>query len=363
MSTGYNNPDYLYRLARSGSAEDREKLAKSISSLLQADLSKGELYLAQDILLHLLREAETDLRQTLALHLSVEPKCPKALIDYLIFECPLSVSEPVLKNSPVLVDDDLIEIDKRFETPEYWRAIASREQVSKNLALFLIGTDDDKVYDILVRNLGTEFCSLCMNWLTGIAMNMPPLQEPLLQRKEITAEMATKLYWHTSEQLQTEILQKFDIDKSVLDKAMQYVVSRRVEQKQGIQRVSDEMWQIAQKLPKISSRQIMDAMQKGDRAFFACLCATHLKIDAERVLQKLEARPMLALAVLTRAIGMTRAEYNSLFLMWRRQDNTGSITNAGELTHAMAVFDQMKADQAKAEAASWSNTATSNATH
>jgi uncharacterized protein (DUF2336 family) len=363
MSTGYNNPDYLYRLARSGNAEDREKLAKSISSLLHADLSQGEMYLAQDILLHLLREAETDMRQTLALHLSVEPKCPKALIDYLVFECPLSVSEPVLKNSPILEDDYLIEVAKRFETPDYWRAIASREQVSKNLALFLIGTDDEQVYEILVRNLGAEFCSLCMNWLTGVAMNMPPLQEPLLQRKEITPELATKLYWHTSEKLQQDILQKFDIDKAVLDKAMQYVVSRRVEQKKGVQRISDEMWQIAQKLPKISSRQIMDAMQKGDRAFFACLCATYLKIDAEKVLQKLEARPMLALAVLTRAINMTRAEYNSLFLMWRRQDNTGGITNARELAHAMAVFDQMKPEQAKAEAASWSNTSVSEATH
>ncbi len=72
---------------------------------------------------------------------------------------------------------------------------------------------------------------------------------------------------------------------------------------------------------------------------------------------------MLALAVLCRAISMTRAEYNSLFLMWRRQDNSGSITNARELAHAMAVFDQMKPEQAKAEAASWSNTSTSDATH
>lgn len=363
MTTGHTNPDYLYRLARSGSPEDRETLAKSITSLLHANLSKGEMFLAQDILLHMLHEAEIDLRQTLALHLSVEEKCPQALLDFLIYECPFSVAEPVLKNSPVLDDAYLMEVVKHFDIPDYWRTIAARDQVSQNLALFLIGMDDEEVYQILVKNHGSEFCSLCMNWLTGIAMNMPPLQGPLIHRKEITPELATKLYWHTSEDLRKNILQRFDIDKETLDKALTYIVSRRVEQKAGIQRITAEMLGLIQKMPKITSRQIMEAMQKGDRAFFAALCGVYLKVDGERVLQRLESKPTLAIAVLCRAINMTRAEYNSLFLMWRRQDSTSSITNASELAHAMSVFDQMKPDQARAEIATWNNTAQSTATH
>jgi uncharacterized protein (DUF2336 family) len=356
MCAGFTNPDYLYRLARSGSAEDREMLAKSVTSLLNANLNKGEMFLAQDILMHLLREAEMDLRQTLAMHLSVEEKCPQALIDFLIFECPIQVAEPILKNSPILDDEYLIEVAKRFDMPEYWRAIAARPNVSKNLALFLIGMDDEQVYQILVKNQGSEFCSLCMNWLTGIAMNLPPLQEPLIQRKEITTELATKLYWYTSDELKKQIMQRFDIDKAILDKTFSYVVSRRIEQKNGIQEISHEMLDLSAKMKaqgKITTQQIIATIQKGDRAFFACLCATYLDINPTKVMEKLKSRPMIALAVLSRCINLTRAEYNTLFLIWRRQENPSSTTNAKELTHAMAVYDQMKIDQAKAEVKTW----------
>lgn len=362
MATGYNNPDYLYRLARSGTPEDRETLARSITSLLHADLTKGEMYLAQDILLHMLREAEMDLRQSLALQLSVEDKCPKALLDYLIFDCPFSVSEPVLKNSKVLTDNDLIEIAKRFDMPEYWRTIAGREQVSKDLALFLIGTDDEEVYHILVQNHGSEFCSLCMNWLTGIAINMPPLQEPLLQRKEITPELATKIYWYASDKLKEQIVQRFDIDKSTLERALKYVVDRRIAQKSGVNRISMEMMGVVSRLPKITSRQIVDAMERNDMPMFACLCGVYLKLNPEKVLHRLEVQPVLALSVLCRAVNLTRAEYNSLFLMMKRHSGQ-SVVNSNELTHAMAIFDGMKIEQAKAEVATWINTAHSTAQH
>ena len=363
MSNSPTSPDYLYRLARSGSPEDRETLAKSITSLLHANLSKSEMFLAQDILLHMLREAETDLRHTLALHLSVEEKCPQALLDYLVYECPFEVAQPVLKNSPVLNDEYLINVIKHFDSPEYCRTIAEREHVSKTLALFLIGMDDEQTYQTLVKNHGSEFCSLCMNWLTGIAMNLQPLQAPLLQRKEITPELATKIYWHASEDLRQDILQRFDIDKETLDKALTYVVSRRIEQKQDIHRIAPEMYELVRRMPKVTSRQIMEAMQKGDRAFFACLCGAYLKVDAEKVMQRLETQATVTLATLCRAIGMTRAEYNSLFLMWRRQDTNGGITNARDLANAMSLFDQMKPEQAKAEVASWNNASQSTATH
>ncbi len=357
------NPDYLYRLARSGSSEDRETLARSITSLLHADLTKGEMFLAQDILLHMLREATNDLRQTLALHLSVEEKCPIALIDYLVYECTLDVSRPVLKNSPAIDDDYLIDVAKRFDMPEYWQAIAERPKVSKKLALFLIGTDDSEVYQTLVKNQGSEFCSLCMNWLTGIAMNLPPLQAPLLQRKEVTPELAGKLYAYVSEELRKEITAKFDIDPAIIDRAMKQVVERRMEQKEGIHTISAEMMSMVERLPKITSRQIMEAMQRGDKALFACMCGAYLKTSPEKVLQRLEFKPMTVLAILCRAISMTRAEYNSLFLMWRRTQGASAVTNAQELAQAMSIYDQMKPDQAKAEVQSWSNTSESTATH
>ena len=205
--------------------------------------------------------------------------------------------------------------------------------------------------------------SLCMNWLTGIAMNVPQIQAPLLQRKEVTPELAAKLYAYVSEELRKEILEKFEIDPAVIDRAMKQVVDRRLEQKSGSHGITPEMISMVQRLPKITSRQIMESMQRGDRALFACMCGSYLKTPAEKIMLRLEEKPMIVLAVLCRAIGMTRAEYNSLFLMWRRAQGGAAVTNAQELSHAISVFDQMKPEQAKAEVQSWSNTTHSDATH
>ena len=59
-------PEYLYRLARSGGDHDRYQLAQSVISFMQHALQPNEQAIAQEILLQLLKEAAHDLRMSLA---------------------------------------------------------------------------------------------------------------------------------------------------------------------------------------------------------------------------------------------------------------------------------------------------------
>ncbi len=350
-----SSSDYLYRLARSTKSEDREALAKSVTNLLQADLTKGEMILVQDILLRMLREAESDLRRNLAIHLSAEDKCPTVLVEYLMKECSFDEAEPLIRYSVAVNDNLLIETGKRYERPEYWRAMASRKKISRELALYLIHTKDLETQKILVGNEGADLCTLCMKLLTDIAIStgIGDLQGPLLQRSEITAELAARLYWHVSEKLKAEIQTRFNIDKKTLDQAVNYVVDKRLTQRGSVRTISMEMLGLVRKMPYISTRQIMDALQSGDRALFACLCGVQLKINPEEVLVHLEYNVVHTMAVLCRALNMTRTEFNSAYVMWRRDDPNSHAIGAMEMVEANEVFNRMKRDQAKTVIQDW----------
>jgi len=358
MALTLANSDHLQQLARSNKPEDREALAKSITKLLYGDLSQGEMFLVQDILLRMLREAEAELRRTLILHFATEDKCPQALMDYLIYECPYPDAEPFLKNSTALNDTYLMEISKRYESPKYWRAIASRPKVSRDLAQFLIHTNDQEVHQILVENEGSDLCPVCMQLLTEAAANQIPLHEPLIQRREITVELAAKIYSYASAKLKEHILQRFDISEENLNKTLDYIVINRTKQKAVIRTISMEMLGLVRRMPKITTRQMIDAMQKGDNALFACMTGVYLQANPERILYDIETQPLIALAVICHAVHMNRSDFNHIYLMWRNKVKTkdSNVMSADQLTKALHVFDQLKKEQVQKVVESWRHT-------
>lgn len=355
----------LYELARSGQSTDREALLQGMTGLLHAELTAHERELAHEILLLLLREAEMDLRESLAQQLALEPTCPKALLDFLVYDNPLSVSKPVLQHSTVFTDDDMIEIAKHFDSVDYCRVIALRPQIGEKLAMFLIGADDEDTYLNLLDNKGAQLGSISINWLTSIAIHAPALQSPLLLRPEVTPELAVRLYWHVSDHLRQQILSRFEIPAEKLDKALEYTVAHRKEQKHSVEDISAETLDLSFKMKqqgRITSRQIMDALRKNDVLFFTSLWASLFELKPQRLFEMLKTQPMTTLATLCRAAQMTKADYNTLFLLWRRQ-GTPSITNATELGQAMAVFNEMKMEDAQLEIEAWKNAAQSTARH
>jgi uncharacterized protein (DUF2336 family) len=350
LAHDFAQPEYLYRLAKGGSSQDRESLAQAVTSLLRSQLTEVERSLAQDILLRLLEEAETDLRLSLAQQLAREPECPQVLLDFLIYKNDFSIAEPVLRYSTVLTDEYLIEVVKHFDHSDYWRTIARRRHIGEDLATILMGTDDEEVIELLVTNPNTDLSAASMEWLVGLAPNWEELHEPLLLRPEVTPELAARIYWHVSESLRTHITRKFDIDQRKLDKAMDRIVKQKMAQKYQVLTITPAMLDLSIKMKqqnKITSRQILDAAKRSDSAFFICLWAALVDINKDILLEKMRDDFVMTLAVLCQAARITRSDYNEMFMIWRRINQGSVMSNAGELTSALSTFDGMTYDKAR----------------
>ena len=163
-------PEYLYRLARSGSEPDREELALAMQEVLHEQAHP----VAGEILLLLLKEAEHELRVLLANKLAAERNCPLELIQFLVYQTPLSVAEPVLRLSPLLDDTELLKILDYFASdPGYVHAIAQRQTISAQVAAKVLEQGDENAQLFLLKNQNAELNEICLDYLVDIAKKRP----------------------------------------------------------------------------------------------------------------------------------------------------------------------------------------------
>src|SRR6056297_122186 len=122
-----------------------------------------------DVMISLMRQAEIDLREALAERLAVLDNVPLRLVLQLSND-EIDVARPVLKQSPVLSDMDLIYIMKS-KGPEYWQAIAQREHMSNQIMNLLSDTRDVETGIALVENEKITLTEHTLNVLSEVAQN------------------------------------------------------------------------------------------------------------------------------------------------------------------------------------------------
>ncbi|MHA1569732.1 MAG: DUF2336 domain-containing protein, partial [Alphaproteobacteria bacterium] len=123
---------HLLDLARNKTLAAREELVETVSDLFFDDhriLSDHERSLMTDILRQLIHDVEMAVRRKLADRLADQPNAPHELVLTLAND-EIEVAHPILLNSEVLHDVELIEI-VRHRTLEHQLAIAMRRGVDE----------------------------------------------------------------------------------------------------------------------------------------------------------------------------------------------------------------------------------------
>ncbi|MFT6583400.1 MAG: hypothetical protein ACJAU6_003854, partial [Alphaproteobacteria bacterium] len=219
------NLDALLDLARDKSNTSREILMATITDLF-ADtgrvMSESERILSEDILRRLIDDVEISVREALSERLSALPNAPKSLLIKLADD-EISVALPILKQSTVLQDVDLIEI-VRQKSMEHRLAVAMRKSVSEEVTDTLVAYEEDNVVVTLLRNNGAIFHPVTMSRLVDESQNKEAYREPLVNRRDLDPVLARRMYWWVSAALRSHILENFKVDSATLDDAMEAAV-------------------------------------------------------------------------------------------------------------------------------------------
>lgn len=207
----------LVRVAPGLGADERDKLRKA----------------AYDALSTLARDQAIRVRQTLAEALKEVVDAPPDVIRRLAWDVEAAVATPVLRFSPVLTDDDLIEIIHKRPNPQSISAISQREAVSATVSDAIIHSDDEAGIAFLLKNESAQIREETLDRLLDRAIDVSAWHMPLAMRPKLPSAAAVKIARFVAEDILKRMVARKDLDPGALQ-AVRAVVHKRLADPEAI---------------------------------------------------------------------------------------------------------------------------------
>ncbi len=248
-------PEVLYYLAEDESPEVRRSIAVNANTPAQADLllardrddrvrcdlalkiSRLMPELSQDehdrlqqttfeVLEVLARDQLTKVRQILAETLKDVTAAPPGVIKRLAMDSEPSVAQPVLEFSPLLTDEDLLEIIKSLPVDGGLSAISRRKSVSSRVSDAVVAADDVPAITELLANPSAQIREETLDGLVEGSIQVEEWQSPLARRPLLPKNAARKLATFIADSLLKELRNRNDLDPEVLNEVTEVMHQR-----------------------------------------------------------------------------------------------------------------------------------------
>lgn len=330
-------PEVLYFLAEDPSSEVRRAIAANAKTPRQADLIlardadeavRAELAakVAQltepegpgaqekvqrfvvDTLELLARDQATRVRQILAEALRSVADAPPQVIQRLARDAEDVVACPILEFSPLLSDEDLLEIIASSGVTSRLCAISRRSNLGEAISDAIVQRNDRKSVAELLANTSAQIREETLDSLIDASVTETAWQMPLVERPVLPSGAVRKLAGFVAESLLRKLQSRSDLDPQTAA-AVAEVVRRRIDEGAGDEPAADprldpgadpaaEAAQL-KKAGKLTSEVISEAVLAGRRDFVRHALALMAGVGVDfidRVLQGHSAKGITALA-------------------------------------------------------------------
>ncbi|HYG86431.1 MAG TPA: DUF2336 domain-containing protein [Azospirillum sp.] len=305
-------PELLYYLAADAAPEVREAIATNAGTPRQADLLlandaeqsvRGALAhkiaglvpdMPADQLLQLermtvecletlARDQATEIRVILADALKALPNAPHAVINALARDVELSVCGPVLQHSPILTEEDLLDIIMMGPVAGALSAIAWRRDVSASVADAIARSDDEAAVTALLGNASAQIREETLDRIIDDAPRHEPWHAPLVRRPKLPARAVARLASFVADNLLKVLQDRNDLEPEAARRLAEAVRERVAAGEAAKPRGSVDLWaDEAEEKPaerptdraarlnregKLTERLLDGALAEGDRAF------------------------------------------------------------------------------------------------
>lgn len=339
----------LYELARDKKPESRALLSHEVSSILEADVTPTEGEMVADVLIELLRQAEKDLRQTLSEKLSVLENVPLRLVLQLAND-EIEIARPVLKDSPVLGDMDLMYIIKS-KTSEYWQAIATRKKLSEQVIDVLADTEDFETALALSENTGITLTEHAMTALSDIARDSDVLAMPLLRRSEVPSDLAMALYKYVGEEIKQFIAKNYDLDIEKVSNVVEQTVNEFTEDVTAEDCEPEghmlEAAKAADSRDMLTVQGMVGTLRRGNLRSFMAQLSVYTDVPSDIVTRILMQKNGQGLAILSKAFDIEKQDFISIFMLTNKYWNKGQLIEPKEIKTAVEYYNRATPEIAK----------------
>ena len=225
--TAPNQADLL--LSTDSDDDVRVGLAEKIGRLMP-ELSSSEVDKMREathqLLEKLARDQAVKVRQIVAETLQEMADAPPEVIRHLAEDSELVVCAPVLENSPVLTERDLIQIINLNPADGAISAISKRSTLPDEVMEQIFASNDTAAVAELLGNASVSIKEDLLERICDKSRTVKSLQSPMIHRPELPKGVALRLADFVAEHLIKALLNRKDLDPSIADAVRQEVSSR-----------------------------------------------------------------------------------------------------------------------------------------
>jgi len=245
-------PEILYFLAQDPTAKVREAIATNAATPRQADLlltkDANENVRSQlaakiaalapglkpdevdkirqstyEALEALARDQATKVRRIVAQTLKDMADAPPEVIRHLAEDSELIVCAPVLENSPVLTEHDLIQIINLNPAAGAIGAIANRASLPDEVMEQIFTSNDTAAVAVLLENASASIKEDLLERICDKSRTVKSLQSPLVYRPTLPKSVAIRLADFVADHLIKSLLNRKDLDPETAKKVREEV--------------------------------------------------------------------------------------------------------------------------------------------
>ena len=341
--------DLLVALARDRSAPARRALVEAVTNLPEAEdegTSQRERKLMFDILRRLVHEAEMVVRRTISIRLSEMDDAPRDLVRFLAND-KIEIAYPILTKSRALEDEDLIEIIEH-RTFEHQLAVAIRSNISESVSDSLVDTGDKNVIKCLLQNTTSQVSRATMEYLVEQSEREDIFREPLVRRKDLSADLAQRMFLWVSQSLREVIVKDWSLDEKTVDRLLQDAKQRSWKTSTNTEDQQSKAHQLAETLDEeglMSQDSMLRVLRNGDVALFIAMFSRFTRLEEAFVKRILFDPAGRALAAACIAAGIDEAGFREIF-GYARRARASSSRGRKDFQDALYYFAQTPTEAA-----------------
>lgn len=182
--------------------------------------------ISREVLDRLSRDRLTAVRAAIADSLKNLPTADPDLINRLARDLEILVAAPILEHSPVLLDDDLLDIIRTSPVQGALAAIARRAYVDPRITNAIVASGDSNAITHLLYNANAHLQEHTLDSLINAAGDQPDWQPPLIHRPELAEPSIRRLAEIVAENLLDRLMEREDLSDEAVEDLREVVNTR-----------------------------------------------------------------------------------------------------------------------------------------
>jgi uncharacterized protein (DUF2336 family) len=326
---------------------DHADMLDNITQVLETTATSADREMATDILVALLRQAEKNVKQALAERFAVMSNAPLRLMLQFVND-DIDVAKPVLMNSPVLNDLDLIYIIQSRDSP-FWQAIAKREHIGEVVVDALVDTRDYSTAKALVENKAAALNEYALDKVVKFVEQDDDFASILLARSDIGQEFIRKIYSAAGASIKQAMQDKYGSSIARMSRVVDDVVGEYIHTARTPYTPTQSMVHAADlfyEQGKLTPQLMVNTLRRGQMASFVAQLARLAHLPVAIVATMLQQPKGHGLAITCKAYGIESYDFMAMYTLSHKIIG-GASMNASVEAEALAYFNRVTPEVAK----------------